>query len=125
MKATSHSPSVRIVSISAESPAADQTQRWDTVDRVEVQIDDGSMTPSLGFYAASAFRAAGGCDLDDIRAVARRCYLAGVRDAGGDVEAAEKALAAAGRAALAELEAEVRAAGEGSSLSVELEGDAA
>jgi hypothetical protein len=121
--AKSHECSIRIASVAWESPAADEAQRAYQADRVQVQIADGSMTPALDFYAASTSEvdAVSGCDLDDIRALARRCYLAGVADAGGDVAAAEKALEAAGRAALAELEA----AGEGASLSVELEGDAA
>lgn len=126
--AKSHNPSIRIVSISAESPAANGDQRVQDADRVRVQIDDGSMTRALDFLQRAPGRrntdTIDGCDLDDIRAVARRCYLAGVRDAGGNVDAAARALEQASRAALAEMEAAVREAG-GALLSVELEGDVA
>lgn len=119
MVATSHTPSIRVLHISSESPAADESQRFEDISRAHVQIADGSMTPAFDFYPL------GDLDLDDICAVARRCYLAGVRDAGGDVDAAAKALERASRATLAEMEQAVRDAAGGASLSVELEGDAA
>lgn len=118
-------PSLRILNIADTSPLATDDQAADGGCIVEVQIRDGSAAAKLVFrelgYSDAGLVEA---DIDDIAAVARRCYLAGVRDAGGDVELAAQLLDQCSRATLAEMEAAVLGAG-GASLSIELEGDAA